>query len=47
MNFNSQKIEVGNLEKEKEELKFPHVVLKRIREFEIWNIIMYKDVYTF
>jgi hypothetical protein len=45
--FNSQKIDVGTVEKEKEELKFPHVVLKRYRECEIWNIIIYEDVCTF
>jgi hypothetical protein len=28
VNFNSEKKELGSLEKEKEELKFPHVVLE-------------------
>jgi hypothetical protein len=47
VNFNSQKIEMGNEEKENEELKFPLVVLKRYKECEIWNIIIYENVCTF
>jgi hypothetical protein len=41
------KNELGSWEKVEEELKFPHMVLERIREWEIWNIIIYEDVCTF
>jgi len=47
VNFNSQKIEVGSVKKEKEELEFPLTVLKRYTKCEILNIIIYEDVCTF